>query len=470
MAISIAIPPTAAPGNFSLAHGLGYTPTAATISMSSGGLIWFQYPISWDATFFYLTASDSDLTGFIIPFESGFTPPTPVGPYTIPVSAILNSVANDLLQGIAAEAQELIDYINRVSLEILRTSRWKFLEQGPVNFITQMEQTDYWVGPVGQGPDTAVDTLLNLQNLGIVKENTVYDYSNFTILQRVANAPLYNSLGFPDSLSRPGKPAVWRNDPDSPQIVNIYPAPNNQNNYLPEPPAPICVTTPGGSLPLRTYYVTVTYVDSYGYESIPSDNATIIVVPANSLLVVKPPKVGIQVDTRGVSYNQYNVYAANAFATLPGPALDNATSTTQLPLQSVAPQTLAWAEPTSGLVTGTAYAPQTNNITPLDGYIIRFKYYADRIQLTQSLQFLQIPDYYKDIVVAGVNWYAAQFLERQQPMQFWGAMYKDGLRQMIRDKNLFPRGSGDYIAPDGATIAVKLPSIETVNLANSNLM
>lgn len=469
MALAVQIPATSAPGDFSLPHGLGYSPQSAVISMTSAGEVWFQYPLSWDATFFYLTASDAGLTGFIIPFQIGATPPTPTSPYTTTVCDILNSVSEDLLQGVANESPKLYDYINRVSYEILRTSRWTFLERGPVEFITQREQTDYWIGPSGQGPYTSVETNLNLTDLGIIKKNTVWDYTNNRVLQQVANAPLTNRLKFPDSLSRAGKPAVWRNDPDSPNVLNIYPGADNQNSYQPQPYAPIVTAVPGGSLPQRTYWVTTTYVDTYGYESIPSDTPTIYVIPANFLALVQPPSVGIPTDQRGVSYSSYNVYAGNAQApALPGPATDNFGNSNQLPLQTPSPLTgVAWTEPTSGLVTGTAFAPQTNNVTPLDGYIIRFKYYADRLPLTQCEQLLQIPDYYKDIVIAGVNFFAAQFLERTQPVQYWGAVYKDGLRQMIRDKNLFPQSTANYIGPDRATIAQLLPSLETVDLANS---
>lgn len=466
MPLTISIPATSAPGDFSLPHGLGYTPAGATISMTSAGVIWFQ-SVPWDDTFFYLTASDADLTGFIIPFQ-GTTTPTPSGPYTTTVCDILDAVSEDLLQGIGKESPKLYDYVNRVSFEILRTSRWTFLERGPVTFITQLEQTDYWVGALGSGPATAVDTRLNLIDLGIIKKNTVWDYSNNRILQQVANAPLVNRYKFPDSLSRPGLPAVWRNDPDSPNVMNLYPGPNNQNNYTPEPYAPIVTSTPGGSLPQRTYQVTVTYVDNYGYESTPSDTPTLVVIPANYLAVVQPPKVGIATDTRGVSYNRFNVYAANANApALPGPATDQPGNSNQLPLQSVSPATLAWTEPSSGLVTGTAFAPSTNNITPLDGYIIQFKYYATRLKLTQCADVLQIPDDYRDIVIAGVNWYASQFLQRKTDVQFWGLVFKDGLRQMVRDKNLFPQGSANYISPDPSSIAVQMPSLETVTLANS---
>lgn len=51
------------PGNFQIAHGLGKTPSAVTIEMTSGGQVWFQ-ATRYDATNIYFVASDGGLTGF----------------------------------------------------------------------------------------------------------------------------------------------------------------------------------------------------------------------------------------------------------------------------------------------------------------------------------------------------------------------------------------------------------------------
>lgn len=61
---AVAIPSTSAPGNFTLAHGLGRTPHAVLIEMTAGGAIWFQTsPARYDGTNLYLVASDAGLTG-----------------------------------------------------------------------------------------------------------------------------------------------------------------------------------------------------------------------------------------------------------------------------------------------------------------------------------------------------------------------------------------------------------------------
>lgn len=63
----IAIPSTTR-GDFSLAHGLGVTPSDARINITADGLIRFQASPSppWDATNAYLNASDDGLTGFLV--------------------------------------------------------------------------------------------------------------------------------------------------------------------------------------------------------------------------------------------------------------------------------------------------------------------------------------------------------------------------------------------------------------------
>jgi hypothetical protein len=61
--IEIALAP-GAPGNFSVAHGLGATPKLVLVQMTSGGAIWFQPATRYDATNLYLVASDGGLTGY----------------------------------------------------------------------------------------------------------------------------------------------------------------------------------------------------------------------------------------------------------------------------------------------------------------------------------------------------------------------------------------------------------------------
>jgi hypothetical protein len=55
-----------APGNCTVAHLLGRVPVCAVVQMTSGGLIWFQTPTSYDGTNLYLVASDAGVTGKVV--------------------------------------------------------------------------------------------------------------------------------------------------------------------------------------------------------------------------------------------------------------------------------------------------------------------------------------------------------------------------------------------------------------------
>lgn len=89
---------------------------------------------------------------------------------------------------------------------------------------------------------------------------------------------------------------------------------------------------------------------------------------------------------------------------------------------------------------------------PDQGYVIEFQYDAVRKTIVNGSDILQVPDYYRNVMVAGVNELAAAYLCSQPGMghfqsavQYWNASYADGKRSMIRDKQNFPRTQ--FIAP-----------------------
>lgn len=53
---------SSAPGDFTVAHGLGITPRLVLLQPTSGGAIWFQPALRYDETNLYLTASDAGVT------------------------------------------------------------------------------------------------------------------------------------------------------------------------------------------------------------------------------------------------------------------------------------------------------------------------------------------------------------------------------------------------------------------------
>lgn len=363
---------------------------------------------------------------------------------TTTVQSIISATSQDIRQQLAASGADsniILDYVNRVQLTLLRAVRWNFLLNTDIKyFITEREQTDYWVGPVGTGPAGSVETNLNLTDLDIILRNSVMDITNAQPLEKVEARPFDISLTTSDAQFRPGPPSEWRQDLSTPGLLQIYPAPDNNNQYQPVPQTPYCITTSGGALATRTYYVTLTFVDSLGNEGAPSGREALVTIPANKLLIVNSPVLPYNITTQGVTYNQYNVYAS--------------TQTGTETLQNTSPIAYGtnWTEPTSGLTT-TGHTATNNNLTQMDGYIIAFRYYRQRQIVTDASQVLQIPDVYKDIVVAGVNWLTTRFLRLHQEAQMWQMEFQDGIRQMIRDKNLLPRES-DYIQPDKAGLGI----------------
>lgn len=361
---------------------------------------------------------------------------------------ILDAVRQDL-EFAPTNTNTLLDYTDRVHQILLRMSRWKFLESAPQHFITEKDQTDYWVGATGTNPSGTVDTGLNLTDFDIVKRGSMFDRSNFRELQVTDEAPLLLRLGFQDDRSRPGRPATWRNAPDTPNVINIYPAPDNQNTYQPVPNGPYATSAAGGALAARTYYMTLTFVDSAGNESSPSDETSQF-IPANSLVTVKSPAAEVVSAAAGISYSKYNVYVS--------------TTSGSETKQNTNPITIGtdWTEPNTGLISG-ASQPGTNAITAMGGYVVEFRYYKTRIAITATNTVLQIPDYYKDVVVAGVNWMTAQFLKRDTEAAIFKGLFGEGIISMYRDKNLFPRGH-EFIGPDSASVTRNLPSIESLDL------
>jgi hypothetical protein len=384
---------------------------------------------------------------------------------TTTAQEIMNAVAQDVRQTVSATdtttpgPTTLLDFTNRVSKEMLQTSRWMFTLAPPQAFVTQLGVTDYWIGPTGQAPAGVYDTGLNLTDFRIIKPKSVKDRSNFRTLGHMDESPIYSRLSYPDKSFRLGLPRVWRQDPQSPNILSVYPAPDNQNNYNPQPEPPILGTVAGGALPARIYFVTVTFVDSLGNEST-APYAQQIYIPAGFLLQVFPPKEPQVTNSAGIQYNQYNVYAANAGTNEQNVIYYQNTTQQATNISTNYP----WFEPTSGLTATGGNPPGTNGVAPINGYIIEFRYYRQRAQLTDPNQVLQIPDDYTPCLIAGVDAMTFHYLTRPQEAMQKYQIYRDGLSQIIRDLNFITKG-GDYIGADDATQAAFSPGVETLDIS-----
>ena len=154
---------------------------------------------------------------------------------TTTVQQILNCVSQDVrgvlnpTTGITAATDKalLIDYTNRISLDLLRHARWTFLLSAPLTFTTTATATGvtspqnnlYWLGATGQAPAGTVDTTLNLSDFDIMKRDEVIDYTNF---KRLANSTLQP---ISQQYTLPAKPRIWTILPSAPNVLQLWPAP-----------------------------------------------------------------------------------------------------------------------------------------------------------------------------------------------------------------------------------------------------
>src|SRR5262245_2407447 len=120
---------------------------------------------------------------------------------------IINSASQDLRSQLPTSSTILLDYVDRIHKEIIRSSRWQFMLSDLQQFITEPGVTDYWIGTTGSNPQGSVDTGLNLTDVFRIKEDTVMDRSNNQPLFRTAfRPPNLTTFEFPDGQSRQLRP------------------------------------------------------------------------------------------------------------------------------------------------------------------------------------------------------------------------------------------------------------------------
>lgn len=295
----------------------------------------------------------------------------------------------DIAGGLGGDISILINYTNRVSLDMLRFSRWSFLLSPVYRFLTQLGVSDYWVGQAGFPPTDyslggVVDTQLDLSStLAQIKRDTVFDRSNSVRLARTDNAP----LGQVFELN--AHPKLFANDPRTPYIISVYPPPD--------------------------------YGTTWNFTSIQRVNnlATFTTTQLSDFQVNENNNLAWISGVADTSFNGY------------------------FTIQQVANNQV------------TVYCPGANTTatagTAASGYTIEFRFYNQRVQLTTPDQLIQIPDDYRDVVIAGVNELAFKYLQKDEDAQYWAQAYKSGKTQLVKDKNLFPRGE-EFIRPDPLAI------------------
>ena len=365
------------------------------------------------------------------------------------VDADLTITASDILAAIHRDTRNtlnnangetlLLDYLDRIHRMIVRRRKWDWLQSAPKRFVTEVGQTDYWIGASGSADAGQVDTALNLSDVYEVKVGSVIDRSGLTPLHREEEPPFHLLAALPDASYQQGPPLEYRYDSRTPNVLSIYPQPDEGNDYEMIPAPPHSTTAAGGSLDARTYFIKVTFVDLEGNESAASSPAARQFVEASKIITVKAPQPPVSTGTAGISYLRYNVYVGT---TEGSETLQNGSPTAI---------TADWTEDVTGLTSNGASAPTTSSIEPLRGYVIDFRYIKKLSPINDTGDILLIPDRYIDVVKYGVNWLAFKYLKMPEDSAEQKDLFDTGIQQMVMEQNPWPGGKM-YIRPDTTMI------------------
>lgn len=317
----------------------------------------------------------------------------------------------------------LIPLINDTHQQILRRRRWAFTLSGTQRFITERGQWRYWVGSNNYAPDDAVNTGLNLTDIGYVKNAGVRNKSNYTSLYAVREVPNVSDWSAPDGTPLEGPPEHFLTSREASGLLELYPAADEGEDYEIIPPAPHSTTATGGALSARTYYLRTTFVDAAGGESAPSNTARQWVA-ANKIVTVQSPNAPVGAGSAGIGYTQYRVYAG--------------TTEGSETLQATVTLDTDWTEATTGLTTNGAAVPSESTIEPLNGHLIEFCYHKRHANLDEASDTLMIPDEYADIVCAGATAKAAQYMGDMTRAAYWQGIFDEGVVRMLQNDNIGP--------------------------------
>ena len=140
-------------------------------------------------------------------------------PTTLTVQNIVDCAQRDTQNMIGTDHPATIDYVNRISLDLMRSNSWRFLLSPIKTFNTVADETDYYIG-TGGAPIGSTDTGLALSNIRRIKEDSVIDRTNDILLHPSEEKPILDA--FNDS----GHPKIWRFDQDTASLLQLYPPPD----------------------------------------------------------------------------------------------------------------------------------------------------------------------------------------------------------------------------------------------------
>jgi len=265
---------TTAPGDFTLPHNLGVVPGSVIFEFTSGGSVWFQNPLKYDANNLYLIASDAGVTGFAIIFAS--TSPTIVvyGNSTIQLQEVMDdactlgdvapalatggfsfapalSIANDVMQAIINGGPGAQPY------------NWKWNRYNLPVFYTNSLQQDYFIPGVNNIGWIESAWGVNINQTSIPKQKLPLEIDKDVLVTYNQGTYCAKISWLPNSMLTVG---VWGQAPQGPtagfpsgQTTVAGPGLTGQQN-----PGPgVIYTNPIGSL-TTPYNATTAISDPYG--------------------------------------------------------------------------------------------------------------------------------------------------------------------------------------------------------------
>jgi hypothetical protein len=149
-------------------------------------------------------------------------PSSPSSDSTTSAQAVITCASNEIrrvLSDSGADGVLILDWVNEIHKDFLRRTRWVFLKSATQSFTTVSGEDRYFIG-TGAAPSGSTDVSLDLTDIFTIAENSVVDRTNYSQIVRVAEKPLGASW------VSAGYPKVYRNDSESPTILELYPIPN----------------------------------------------------------------------------------------------------------------------------------------------------------------------------------------------------------------------------------------------------
>jgi len=194
-----------------------------------------------------------------------------IAPVTSTVQSIINRVAQDLRFQLASTGQDatiLIDYADRRHKEILRRTHWASLLSPVQAFTTVAGFADYYIGPQVVEPQGTKHANLLIDDMQSFKRGSMVDVTNKAPLFPTAETPLSRLF------ETPGRPKLFRLDPVTPDILTLYPTPDQaytiEFRYFVKR---VTLADASDHLQIDPDYddILIAGINSYGYQFIKND-------------------------------------------------------------------------------------------------------------------------------------------------------------------------------------------------------